>query len=81
MSWEVNSRTSSGKILRVKSRYPESFKFLWLRGTVTDPLKQIIVNQKCDIIILHLRISNVLHSKFNHASYSPSFGQGKAFEI
>ena len=35
VSREMDSRASSGKFLRVKSRYPESFRFLglwWVRG-------------------------------------------------
>ena len=36
LSWETVSRTSSGKFLRVKSCYPESFGFLRLWGAMLN---------------------------------------------
>ena len=36
MTWDVYARASSGKFLRVKSCYPENFRFLGLCGNIGD---------------------------------------------
>ena len=52
MSRKVNPRASSGKFLRVESRYPESFRFLCLWVTpARKKCHQLIVSTICKILL------------------------------